>query len=49
MLEFLVVVHFAALVVCNLRKPSSTSTSKFAKAYPYIRLVAGLVTDKVGK
>lgn len=48
-MELLLIIHVLALVLCNVKKPAAGEKSKFAKAYPYIRYVAGLWTDKVNK
>ena len=54
MFTFICIVHLVALGLVNFKSPVDAvddSTSKFdkyyAKFYPYIRLVAGLLTSRV--
>lgn len=46
MFEILVLLHIVALVIVNVVDRPADS-SNFAKAYPYIRYAAGLITRKV--
>lgn len=48
-MELLVIVHLAALVVCNVVEKPTDETTKLGKWFWLIQIAAGIITDKVKK